>query len=305
MEMVQSLRSRGAEDPMYRAMHAKLQEESRLFQAGVVSATAGADGDGDDDAGGSGGGGSGGGGSGGGGSGDGSLSVSDAAVLPLLCSTPHVVTLWYRPPELLCGNRTYGSAIDLWSCGIVLAELLGRSPPFSGANHMKMLRQVVAQLGSPDDLALSVLEDPKAIDFLRNRVPQSAPTPWDARYPEAPRGALSLLERLLRFHPSERLHAAAALRHPWLEGLHDESDLQEARELSVCNFPFEACDVNLDHFLLAALDAARETNPDYPLEVPEMLRFGVEHGRSVDLGGAEVEAAATRASFHDWAHAEV
>lgn len=46
---------------MYRAMHAKLQEESRLFQAGVVSATAGADGDGDDDAGGSGGGGSGGG----------------------------------------------------------------------------------------------------------------------------------------------------------------------------------------------------------------------------------------------------
>lgn len=61
MEMVQSLRSRGAEDPMYRAMHAKLQEESRLFQAGVVSATAGADGDGDDDAGGSGGGGSGGG----------------------------------------------------------------------------------------------------------------------------------------------------------------------------------------------------------------------------------------------------
>ena len=242
------------------------------------------------------------GGVGGSGSGSGAagLTVSDAAVLPLLCSTPHVVTLWYRPPELLCGNTTYGSAIDLWSCGIVLAELLGRSPPFSGANHMKMLRQVVAQLGSPDDEALGVLEDPKAVDFLRSRVPHAEPASWEARYPEAPRGALSLLERLLRFHPSERPHAAAALRHPWLETLHDDDDLDE--KLPLCPFPFEECDVNLDHFLLASLDAARETNPDYPLEVPEMLRFGVEHGRTVEIvggGGAVDERQAS--SFHDWA----
>merc|ERR1712177_166409 len=37
--------------------------------------------------------------------------------------TNKVITLWYRPPELLLGEERYGPAIDVWSCGCILGEL--------------------------------------------------------------------------------------------------------------------------------------------------------------------------------------
>ena len=48
--------------------------------------------------------------------------------------TEYVVTRWYRCPELLLApNRPYNEAIDLWSIGCILAELLRRKPLFPGA----------------------------------------------------------------------------------------------------------------------------------------------------------------------------
>lgn len=54
-------------------------------------------------------------------------------VSPLSCffvsSTPSrpytnkVITLWYRPPELLLGEERYSPAIDVWSCGWVFLEV--------------------------------------------------------------------------------------------------------------------------------------------------------------------------------------
>jgi len=42
--------------------------------------------------------------------------------------TSRVVTLWYRPPELLLGATDYGVAVDIWSAGCILAELLAGKP---------------------------------------------------------------------------------------------------------------------------------------------------------------------------------
>lgn len=41
--------------------------------------------------------------------------------------TRHVVTRWYRPPEIIL-LQDYTSAVDMWSAGCVLAELLGMHP---------------------------------------------------------------------------------------------------------------------------------------------------------------------------------
>jgi serine/threonine protein kinase len=46
--------------------------------------------------------------------------------------TSRVVTLWYRPPELLLGATNYGAAVDLWSAGCILAELLSGRPIMPG-----------------------------------------------------------------------------------------------------------------------------------------------------------------------------
>lgn len=44
--------------------------------------------------------------------------------------TNKVITLWYRPPELLLGEERYGPAIDVWSCGCILGELFWKKPLF-------------------------------------------------------------------------------------------------------------------------------------------------------------------------------
>jgi mitogen-activated protein kinase 1/3 len=41
-----------------------------------------------------------------------------------------VVTRWYRAPELLVQNHRYDSAVDMWSIGCILAELLGAKALF-------------------------------------------------------------------------------------------------------------------------------------------------------------------------------
>ena len=55
-------------------------------------------------------------------------------------------------------------------------------------------------------------------------MPPRQPVPWETVYPGADRQALSLLGRMLRFEPSARVSAAAALRHPFLAKYHDPDD---------------------------------------------------------------------------------
>ena len=54
--------------------------------------------------------------------------------------TSRVVTLWYRPPELLLGATYYGTAVDLWSTGCILAELYAGKPIMPGRTEVCMLR---------------------------------------------------------------------------------------------------------------------------------------------------------------------
>lgn len=53
--------------------------------------------------------------------------------------TSRVVTLWYRPPELLLGSTAYGPSVDLWSVGCVFAELLIGKPILQGRTEVVKL----------------------------------------------------------------------------------------------------------------------------------------------------------------------
>ena len=46
--------------------------------------------------------------------------------------TEYVATRWYRAPEIMLSFTNYTTAIDLWSVGCILAELLGGRPIFKG-----------------------------------------------------------------------------------------------------------------------------------------------------------------------------
>lgn len=50
--------------------------------------------------------------------------------------TSRVVTLWYRPPELLLGASNYGVAVDMWSTGCILGELYRGRPILPGKTEV-------------------------------------------------------------------------------------------------------------------------------------------------------------------------
>ena len=56
--------------------------------------------------------------------------------VPLKSYTKEVVTLWYRPPEVLMGNNKYSPAIDVWAIGCIFYELAHRKPLFMGDSEI-------------------------------------------------------------------------------------------------------------------------------------------------------------------------
>ncbi|XP_065617392.1 probable serine/threonine-protein kinase At1g54610, partial [Quercus suber] len=65
--------------------------------------------------------------------------------------TSRVVTLWYRPPELLLGATDYGVGVDLWSAGCILAELLAGKPIMPGRTEVEQLHKIFKLCGSPSE----------------------------------------------------------------------------------------------------------------------------------------------------------
>ncbi|GAA6071336.1 cyclin-dependent kinase 12, partial [Tachysurus ichikawai] len=63
--------------------------------------------------------------------------------------TNKVITLWYRPPELLLGEERYTPAIDVWSCGCILGELFTKKPIFQANQELLQLELISRLCGSP------------------------------------------------------------------------------------------------------------------------------------------------------------
>lgn len=53
--------------------------------------------------------------------------------------TEYVVTRWYRAPELLLNCSEYTAAIDIWSVGCILMEIIRREPLFPGKDYVQQL----------------------------------------------------------------------------------------------------------------------------------------------------------------------
>ncbi|CAN0343825.1 unnamed protein product [Ectocarpus sp. 8 AP-2014] len=144
--------------------------------------------------------------------------------------TEYVVTRWWRAPEVFL-EANYGTAIDVWSAGCIMAEMLQRKPLFMGSNTAQMLRLVVQFTGKPSQADLSFVTNKKVglrvrpsspsppLPQARNYVLDMAEGPRTSlteRFPDAGAEALDLLSKMLTFDPSRRISVRDAMRHPWL-----------------------------------------------------------------------------------------
>ena len=140
--------------------------------------------------------------------------------------TEYVVTRWYRCPELLLSpNRPYDEAIDLWSIGCILAELLRRKPLFPGKSHANQVQLIFEVMGfsSVKDLGFPVSAE--AASFLEKRC-RGRKQPLPKLFPDASVQAVELLESLLMLNPSDRPNAEESLQYAFFgdaEVLHDYS----------------------------------------------------------------------------------
>ncbi|KAF2403784.1 kinase-like protein [Trichodelitschia bisporula] len=73
---------------------------------------------------------------------------SARSVRPL---TPRVGTIWYRAPELLLGANHYSTAVDIWSAGAIISELLLGEVFFAGSTEFGQLALIEALMGAPNE----------------------------------------------------------------------------------------------------------------------------------------------------------
>ncbi|XP_062025482.1 cyclin-dependent kinase G-2-like [Rosa rugosa] len=143
---------------------------------------------------------------------------------PLKPYTSNVVTLLYRAPELLLGQKQYSTAIDMWSVGCIMAELLAKEPLFSPKTptEVHQLDAIFDTLGAPNETdwpGVSKLPVFKAIKIKKgeNNLRKKFCGTRFTGSPMLTASGLDLLTKLLTYDPEKRITVDDALSHDWFK----------------------------------------------------------------------------------------
>ncbi|KAI3704737.1 hypothetical protein L1987_74964 [Smallanthus sonchifolius] len=144
---------------------------------------------------------------------EGQIKIADFGLANFVSSrqplTSRVVTLWYRPPELLLGSTTYGTYVDMWSVGCVFAELFIRRPILKGRTEVEQLHKIFMLCGTPPNeywfkptLPLAKMSKPRYAyqSSLRERCQ------------ELPKSVMNLPESFLSIEYEKHASATSALQ---------------------------------------------------------------------------------------------
>jgi len=188
--------------------------------------------------------------------------------------TGHVVTRWYRPPELILLEKIYTLAVDIWSVGCVFAELLQmikeiepdyakRKPIFPGSScyplspssmpmpnvmeypvsPFEQMKLICMTLGSPSKFDLSFLSDAKAEEYV-NAFPKYRKQDFNQLFKGADPQAIHLLAKMLEFNPYYRITAKEALRHPYFAEIRDkDQEIERSEQIKIVTDMCQATDL--------------------------------------------------------------
>lgn len=147
---------------------------------------------------------------------DGTVKIADfglarALNVPLRTYTREVVTLWYRCPELLLGVKQYAFAVDMWSLGCIIGELVNFSALFKGDCEIGQLFKIFKHLGTPT--TKDCLQDLPEYNTLFPKFPAQSDR-FESLIPRLNEDAsemISIFEGLLNYSPIKRKTASETL----------------------------------------------------------------------------------------------
>jgi len=123
--------------------------------------------------------------------------------------TNRVVTLWYRPPELLLGADDYRTEIDIWSAGCILIEKVLGKCLMRGASEVEQINSIWEHVGTPNAQTW-----PKAFKYPHSEVliPKEPKVSRLRQFlSRFPTDVSDLVEKMLQLNPDKRLNASQVL----------------------------------------------------------------------------------------------
>ncbi len=144
-----------------------------------------------------------------------------------------VVTLWYRPPDVLLGSTEYSTPIDIWAVGCIFFEMACGRPLFAGTKVDEELYLIFRQLGTPTETLPGVTINP---DFQALKIPFYFGEPLNRLATRLDHNGIDLLEKFLRYNPLSRISAHDAMMHKFFScfppDIHKLEPLQSVLDLN-------------------------------------------------------------------------
>lgn len=128
-------------------------------------------------------------------------------------NTPGLVTLWYRPPELLLGSREYDYSVDMWGFGCIVGEMITKTPIFKGATEITQLEIIIYNCGTINESTFKGVTG--LTDFLKFKLPQSVKN-LNKKFLNCDPSLVSLINNLLVLDPKERITCENVLTHQFI-----------------------------------------------------------------------------------------
>jgi len=142
--------------------------------------------------------------------------LARAFSLPIRTYTHEVVTLWYRPPEVLLGQKQYSTPVDIWSVGCIFAEMAQRRPLFAGDSEIDQIFKIFQVQGTPNE---SIWPGVTSLPDFKNTFPKWHPVPLAKKVPNLDANGIDLLSKMVCYDPNSRISARDALNHPYFDDL--------------------------------------------------------------------------------------
>ncbi|XP_035512234.1 cyclin-dependent kinase 17-like isoform X2 [Morone saxatilis] len=146
--------------------------------------------------------------------------LARAKSVPTKTYSNEVVTLWYRPPDVLLGSTEYSTPIDMWGVGCIFYEMITGRPLFPGSTVEDELHLIFRILGTPTEETWSGITTSE--EFKTYNFPRYQAEPLVNHAPRIDSDGHELLAMLLQFEAKKRVSAEEALRQSYFRSLGEQ-----------------------------------------------------------------------------------